>query len=68
MSTRRIMSTEEDPVEGCIATVLSFLVSPFTIALNGYALSVLWGWFMVPLALPAIGKATPSASRSSSRC
>jgi len=28
---------------------------PCAIILNGWALSVMWGWFFVPLGLPAIG-------------
>ncbi len=40
---------------GCVTT---FVCIPPAIALNGYALSVLWGWFIVPVFhLPAMGVA-----------
>lgn len=42
-----------DPVEESVGCALLFASLPFTLAygtvLAGYVLSVIWGWFMVPL-------------------
>jgi hypothetical protein len=45
--------------------ITTIIATPFAIALIGllviqqaWAISVLWGWFLVPLGLPAIGIAT----------
>ncbi len=40
-------------VMGCVGMIL---LLPFGSMLNGYALSVLWAWFMIPVFhLPALG-------------
>lgn len=40
-----------------LVTVLAtlFIAIPLMIVWGGFALSVLWGWFIVPLGLPPIG-------------
>lgn len=36
-------------------TLITYLILPFTVSWNGFGLSVLWGWFVVPLFnLPAL--------------
>ena len=35
--------------------VLLLVVVPLLALLNGWALSILWGWFIVPLGAPPIG-------------
>lgn len=40
---------------GALVSIPAIIVG--SILLNGYALSILWGWFMVPLHLPALGLA-----------
>jgi hypothetical protein len=51
------MTNDDDKFMGCIMALLAVLVSPLNWLLNGFVLSILWAWFMVPLGLPAIGKA-----------
>lgn len=41
--------------DGCGPAIASILTMPFTITLRGWILSVMWGWFAVPLGLMAIG-------------
>ena len=33
---------------GCIAAALALAIAPFTYILNGWALTILWRWFVVP--------------------
>ena len=35
--------------------LVTFLALPFTLTWKGFVISKLWGWFLVPLALPPIG-------------
>lgn len=46
----------EDPTSMEIS-LLVFIVSIFYVLFNGYAISVLWRWFAVPLGVPAISVA-----------
>lgn len=39
------------------ANLVSFLMYPVTFAMNAFVVATLWGWFVVPLGLDAIGKA-----------
>jgi hypothetical protein len=40
---------------GCLALVGILAVAPVLVVLNGWVLSVLWGWFVVPaLGLPTL--------------
>lgn len=50
------MTSNAKAAAGCLSTLLAL---PVAVMLNGYVLSVLWGWFMVPVFhLPAIGVAS----------
>jgi len=40
---------------GLLAIVGLIALIPFSIMYNGFVLSYLWTWFLVPLGLPAIG-------------
>lgn len=40
------MTAAKKAALGCIGTLIAL---PLAVPLNGYALSVLWGWFVVPL-------------------
>lgn len=52
------MTTTGKATAGCLSMAIA---APFAILLNGYALSVLWAWFMVPVFhLPEIGIAQAS--------
>jgi hypothetical protein len=44
----------KDTVAGCGLILPLLVLGPLT---HGYALSVLWGWFVVPFGAPAIGVA-----------
>lgn len=44
-----------DDNESCLGTILSLLLTPLGVLVNGFTLSVLWGWFVVPLGGPDIG-------------
>ena len=37
---------------GGLVTIVGLIV--MTVALNGWALALMWGWFVVPLGLPSI--------------
>lgn len=43
-----------EAVLGCLATIFAIVISPI---LSGLVISILWGWFVVPLGVPAIGVA-----------
>lgn len=38
-----------------ISAILAIAVLPLLIVEQGWAISILWGWFVVPLGLPEIG-------------
>ncbi len=38
-----------------IGIVIYFILMPVAIIITGLLLSVFWGWFLVPIGLPAIG-------------
>lgn len=48
-------SMKEKTKSGCGAAVVAMAIVPFSVALRGWAVSVLWGWFVVPLGVAAIG-------------
>lgn len=35
--------------EGCAAAIISIVMLPFIIVLDGWALSLMWGWFVAPV-------------------
>lgn len=43
---------------GIFIVLLALAVGLLGNVLNGYVLSILWGWFLVPLGLPEIGVIT----------
>ena len=44
-----------DTLKGCLMLVFIVVAATVATLMNGWALSVLWGWFIVPLfALPAL--------------
>jgi hypothetical protein len=38
-----------------LAALGAIVIIPVSIALNGWAISVMWAWFIVPFGLPQIG-------------
>ena len=38
-----------------VGIVIYFILMPIAIIVTGLLLSVFWGWFLVPIGLPAIG-------------
>lgn len=44
-------TTALESVGGCVVLLLA---TPFSMVWSGWVLSVLWGWFVVPLGLPPL--------------
>lgn len=44
----------KEPEPPSLARLIGLLVAPVVIAIRGWALSLLWGWFMVPLGAPSL--------------
>lgn len=42
-------SNDDTLVVGCVVSILTLLLIPVSYAINGWALSILWGWFILPL-------------------
>jgi hypothetical protein len=53
-----VASDEEKAVVMTVGCIIMLLATPFTAVLNGWVLSVLWAWFLVPLGVPAINVVT----------
>jgi hypothetical protein len=51
------MSIKVDDKESGLSVAMGFLATPFLAVWWAYVLTVMWGWFIVPLGLHAIGKA-----------
>jgi hypothetical protein len=39
---------------GCLVALVALVISPALYVLNGWALSILWEWFIVPIGLPPV--------------
>lgn len=44
----------EKRLAGCIIIVVALLATPFLYALDGWVLSILWRWFIVPFDAPVL--------------
>lgn len=48
--------TNEDDVIGCVSTLVAvFVVLPAKIVAEAFIVQTMWGWFVVPLGVPALG-------------
>lgn len=49
------MAKDDDAEKNLMGCLLAVLALPLLTAWAGFVISVLWGWFVVPLGAPAVG-------------